>query len=1350
MPDIRGGLPVRDDDLVVDGETRGVLDLGGPGRIGVGTHRYMRDPRTEVLCLSYALGMQPAKLWVPGEPVPPEFHAAKTFIAHSAEFERTLFRRKLGPLYGFPDIPIESWRCTMAQARILALPAALGLLADALEFTHRKGDDSAMRMMCRPRRPKKGEDPNGIYWHDSPELRERLGKYCIEDTECEREARMTLPPLNDFEQSLWCLDQAINDRGFSLDDDLIRIGQPIAAAAAEALLTEFRALTDLNSPGQVEALLKWLERRGCALTNLQKKTIAKALTRKNIDPATRRVLEIRLDAAHAAAGKPLALTAWRCDDGRVRGTLTYHGAATGRWSGHGPQPQNFKRESKNIDAKIEALLSGDAAKVSALGSPISVLGEAARGMIKATPGHWFFIGDFTGIESIVLAQVAGEKTKTDQWIKYNQTLNKADHPYMIEGLKIGYTDSDLAYRGGKINDLAFGYQGGIPAYRSFAPDDDNSTDDEIKIKQKAWRARHPRTVQFWYAIGDLAVAAVKSPGTVFHHGKLQFVCEGYFLRIKLPSGRYISYPHPRIIKNRYSRDAVIFKDNAAGKWEDYHKGSAYGGTYAENIVSGIARDLLAAAMIRLTKAGYKIVFHVHDEVVCEVPDGQGDLDEFKRLIEELPDWAIGLPLAAKVRESIRFSKSDAAPGPAPASPAPAADEETPPWEESAQDNPAPSGTTASIPLMITAAMKVRLRELGYDDEDIFSMAPAQAHEIINAAGPTPFQFAPAPPQAPSQPPPLSQPGKTAAPPRPSKKHGKGNGKADGWGNGFYQRGEQEIGDLVDEYIYKDHRGSPYLRVAKYWHYEWGNQYPQYHQENGRWLNGAPSGPKIPYRLPELLAALMTAPLPALWIGEGEKDVETLRGLGLVATCNPEGAGKWVRELNKWVEGFKTAYIVADNDDPGRKHAHMVARSLRGIIPDVRIISFRKKPDVDHDGYDVTEWIEDGGTKDRLLEIAAQAPKPATLGSICAADVEMTDVEWVWPNRFALRKIGLLVGLPDEGKGLLISWLMATVSCGGTFPCGEGTAPQGNVILMSAEDDINDTITPRLAAAGADLKRIHIINMMHDAETPEAERMFSLVTDLPELRQKIEEVGKVKLVVIDPISSYLGINKIDSFRATDVRAVLAPLKELAEELNTLVVGVMHFNKKIDITNVMLRVSDSLAYVAASRHVYGVVDDAENKRKLFIKGKNNLASRDLQPTLAFGFDAKVVGVSPRSGKPISAPLIVWHDAPVAISAFEAMSAVASSKSPGARDCAKQFVQALLGGGPVGSIEVQEAAEQNGISKTTLRRVQQSLGIKAKKDGPIVNGKATWRLHLPDAVVPDPTNLAGGPANGGGSFT
>jgi putative DNA primase/helicase len=204
----------------------------------------------------------------------------------------------------------------------------------------------------------------------------------------------------------------------------------------------------------------------------------------------------------------------------------------------------------------------------------------------------------------------------------------------------------------------------------------------------------------------------------------------------------------------------------------------------------------------------------------------------------------------------------------------------------------------------------------------------------------------------------------------------------------------------------------------------------------------------------------------------------------------------------------------------------------------------------------------------------------SLASAPASSFKMSGIQWLWPNRFALGKLGILAGLPDEGKGQVFANMAATVSQGGEWPCGEGMAPQGNVLLLTAEDAIEDTVVPRLVAAGADLDRIEIVRMV--GERPK-ERMFSLVTDLDLLRQKMVEIGDVKLVQIDPITAYLGNAKMDSYRTNDVRAVLSPVVNLAAELNVAIIGIMHFNKKLDVNNALLRISDSLAYGATARHV-----------------------------------------------------------------------------------------------------------------------------------------------------------------------
>jgi len=312
-----------------------------------------------------------------------------------------------------------------------------------------------------------------------------------------------------------------------------------------------------------------------------------------------------------------------------------------------------------------------------------------------------------------------------------------------------------------------------------------------------------------------------------------------------------------------------------------------------------------------------------------------------------------------------------------------------------------------------------------------------------------------------------------------------------------------------------------------------------------------------------------------------------------------------------------------------------------------------------------------------------------------------------------------------GKGQIAAFIVAAVTAAIELPCEEGNATQGNVIWFNAEDGLQDTVIPRLAAAGADRKRVHFVNGVRIAGE---EKHFSLVTDLHLLRKAIRRIGNVVLVIIDPVSAYLGVGKVDSRSATDVRGVLTPLKDMAEELNVAVIGISHFNKKDDIKSALLRVSDSIAYVAAARHVYAVLDDPEDKNsKLFVKAKNNLA-RDAK-ALRYGMSVKTVGHDNRLEVDINAPYIVWHPQHVEITANEAMTAAGGHT---ARREAKEFLLQRLEAGPVKADDVIDEAKQEGIAERTLKRAKKELGIKSRKTPARFDGAWTWELP-PQGVQP-----------------
>ena len=293
--------------LFRDIETRSTLDLPG-----VGAWRYAGDPTTDVWCVAYAVDNGPVQVWTPNNPIPEEFHTAERdpdwlIVAHNDQFETAVEQRILAPRYGWSTVPIERHRCTMASALASALPAALNTVAGVLELSARKDDQGArlMRQLARPRKPRENEDPTGIYWTDDPEKLERLYAYCRNDVEVERELFHRLPPLADLEQALWVLDATINLRGFHTDGPLLEAASRIAAAAGQAVQGELTRITDgaLTTTDQVAAILAWLGERGCEVKDLRKPTLKHALRRKELDPVARRVIELRLGAAHAAAAK---------------------------------------------------------------------------------------------------------------------------------------------------------------------------------------------------------------------------------------------------------------------------------------------------------------------------------------------------------------------------------------------------------------------------------------------------------------------------------------------------------------------------------------------------------------------------------------------------------------------------------------------------------------------------------------------------------------------------------------------------------------------------------------------------------------------------------------------------------------------------------------------------------------------------------------------------------------------------------------------------------------------------------------------------------------------------------------
>lgn len=335
--------------------------------------------------------------------------------------------------------------------------------------------------------------------------------------------------------------------------------------------------------------------------------------------------------------------------------------------------------------------------------------------------------------------------------------------------------------------------------------------------------------------------------------------------------------------------------------------------------------------------------------------------------------------------------------------------------------------------------------------------------------------------------------------------------------------------------------------------------------------------------------------------------------------------------------------------------------------------------------------------------------------VCAADVKPEPIKWLWPGRIALGKVTLLVGDPGLGKSLVTVALAAHVSRGTAWPVDHAQCPSGKVLILSAEDDPADTIRPRLDAAGADPSRVHLLKAVRgiDVKTGETQtRMFSLKRDLETLSAELERLRDVRLVVVDPVSAYL--DGTDSHTNADVRALLAPLAELAARHQAAIVAVSHLNKGGQ-QSALYRVTGSLAFVAAARAVYAVLKDPQDpQRRLILPVKNNLAPDNAGVAYAIGAAAN------------GAPVVEWEPNPVTITAEEALAPAEADEEHTERKEAADWLREVLADGPRRVKELMQDARAYGFSDRTLQRARRVIGAVVEREG--FGGHCRWALSIP----------------------
>ena len=347
----------------------------------------------------------------------------------------------------------------------------------------------------------------------------------------------------------------------------------------------------------------------------------------------------------------------------------------------------------------------------------------------------------------------------------------------------------------------------------------------------------------------------------------------------------------------------------------------------------------------------------------------------------------------------------------------------------------------------------------------------------------------------------------------------------------------------------------------------------------------------------------------------------------------------------------------------------------------------------------------------------------------ASGIVPEKVEWLWSGRLARGKHACIAGEPGTGKSQLSIAIIAAVTTGGDWPCGEGRPPIiGNVIILSAEDGAADTIVPRLMAAEANLERVEIVSAVGSTDGKDR-RAFNLRTDIELLEKKIAEIGDVVLVVVDPVSSYLG--KTDSHKNSEVRGVLEPLSDMADRTRVAILTITHFSKTGagNTTKALHRFIGSIAFTGAPRTAFAVIEDAESQgRYLFLHAKNNLAAPP--QGIAFRLEQTIVGPD------VVASRVCWESEPVSITANQALAAEAAGEDQrSAIEAAEEFLRQTLEGGPVPQKELKADAEGAGLSWATVRRAKDRLGVIVTREteGGFGSGAGRWLWRLRCSTPP-----------------
>lgn len=644
--------------LSIDIETYSSYDLKS-----CGVYKYVQAPDFEILLFAYSVDYGPVEIvdLMNGEKLPREVNHALTDpsiikITFNAQFERTCIARHFLKI-----LNPQSWHCTMVKSAMLGLPMSLDQVGKVLHLDTQK--DAAGKALIRyfsiPCKPTAANDMRTRnYPIDDPEKWEAFKRYCVRDVEVEMEISKALAwyQVPEQERELYILDQNINDKGIRLDPQLMENAIRIDEEVTHRMVVEAEALTGLDNPGSVVQLKDWIGRREALDIDSLSKDVIPELIALAEDPDVVRMLQLRAKMAKSSVKKYQAMMNCICTDQRAHGLVQYFGSRTGRWAGRLIQLHNLPRiYLPDIEVARQLVVDGNGELLELVYSNVpDTLSQLVRTAFVAKPDHRFIVADFSAIELIVIAWLAGERWVIEEY-QGARKIYEATAARMLHVPVDSITKDSPARQKGKIASLACQYQGAVGALIQMGAVRMGLKEEELPEIIHRWRAANPAIVRLWSTLNDAAIEAVAEPGSRISTAK-----GGYFqvrrntLFMGLPSGRELAYMMPELRPNKFGGQSVVYQ--GLGKNKQWTRIPTYGGLWAENMTQAVARDLLAEAMLRLDQERYHIVGHVHDEVILEEPEGQGCLQDVVKIMTKQPAWAKGLPIAADGFESEFYKK----------------------------------------------------------------------------------------------------------------------------------------------------------------------------------------------------------------------------------------------------------------------------------------------------------------------------------------------------------------------------------------------------------------------------------------------------------------------------------------------------------------------------------------------------------------------------------------------------------------------------------------------------------------------------------------------------------------------